>query len=142
MNFVSPAEIAKVLNLPAEPQTLDELDFLVAQGFPKESLRFSIDQIYTHTDDRNRLLYSIVPEATYKRRRERLSPEESGRAERLARVVATANYVWDDADDARAFLTTSHALLKGRKPIDVAMTELGAVQVIQLLWRLFYGVAA
>ena len=36
------------------------------------------------------LMHRIVPEATFKRRRERLSPAESERTERLARVVATA----------------------------------------------------
>ncbi len=38
-------------------------------------------------------MHQIVPEATYKRRRERLSPLESVRTERMARVVAMAEYV-------------------------------------------------
>jgi uncharacterized protein (DUF2384 family) len=35
-----------------------------------------------------------------------LSPAESERTERLARVVATAEDVWQDREQARRFLTT------------------------------------
>ena len=62
--------------------------------------------------------------------------------ERLARVIATAEQVWNSADDARAFLATGHAMLGGKRPIEVALTELGARRVENLLWSLFHGVAA
>jgi putative toxin-antitoxin system antitoxin component (TIGR02293 family) len=84
----------------------------------------------------------VVPPATLHRRGARLKPHESERVERLARVVATALHVWGDEADARAFLTTEHALLKGRRPIDVALSELGARRVEQLLWSLFHGLPA
>ena len=58
--------------------------------------------------------------------------------ERLARVIATAEQVWDDVDDARAFLSTGHAMLGGKRPIEVALTELGARRVENLLWSLFH----
>jgi putative toxin-antitoxin system antitoxin component (TIGR02293 family) len=83
---------------------------------------------------------SIIPEATFKRRRDRLNSDESEKAERLARIVATADYVWDSEPDAREFLNTSHPLLDGRTPLDVSMTELGARRVEELLWKLFYGI--
>lgn len=84
----------------------------------------------------------IVPEATFKRRRDRLSAAESERTERMARVVATAEYVWDDPDEARRFLTTRHAALGGKRPIDAAMTELGARQVEEILGQIFHGLPA
>lgn len=83
-----------------------------------------------------------MPEATYKRRRNKLTAEESGRAERLARVYATAQYVWDSDEDARTFLHTPHPMLSGQTPLDVSMSELGARRVEELLWKLFYGIAA
>ena len=89
-----------------------------------------------------KLLYRIVPEATYKRRRGTLTAGESERAERLARIFATADYVWNSEDDARVFLGTSHSMLQGRTPLDVSMTELGARRVEELLWKLYYGIAA
>ena len=71
-----------------------------------------------------------------------MKPQEGERVERLARVIATAEQVWGDVDDARSFLSTGHAMLGGKRPIEVALTELGARRVESLLWSLFHGVAA
>jgi integrase len=54
----------------------------------------------------------------------------------------TAEYVWDDRKEAQRFLTTAHAQLEGQRPIDVTLTELGARRVEELLWKLYYGIAA
>ncbi|MBL0282734.1 MAG: DUF2384 domain-containing protein [Zoogloea sp.] len=142
MLLVSPERIAAVMALAPLPHSFAELDEMVARGLPKGALKASIDQIYVSAEERRQLLYRIIPEATYKRRRETLSAEESGRAERLARVFATAAYVWNSEEDARVFLTTPHAMLQGRSPLEVSLTELGARRVEELLWRLFYGIAA
>ena len=141
MIFVAPEKIAAVMALSPIPMSFAELDTLVAKGLPKGTLKASIARIFLGTEDRKRLLYKIIPEATYKRRRDRLSASESERTERLARVIATAEYVWSSDEDARLFLTTPHPLLLGRLPVDVAMTEIGARRVEELLWHLFYGVA-
>ena len=101
-----------------------------------------MDRVCVSGEDRKKLLYRIIPEATYKRRRSNLTADESERAERLARVFATTEYVWNSEDDARAFLSTPHPMLQGRTPLDVSMTELGARRVEELLWKLYYGIAA
>jgi putative toxin-antitoxin system antitoxin component (TIGR02293 family) len=87
------------------------------------------------------LLYRVVSEATYKRR-SRLTAAESERTERLARVIAAAEYVWDNRDDAREWLTKPHPELEGRPPLEAALTELGARRAEELLDRLFYGIPA
>jgi putative toxin-antitoxin system antitoxin component (TIGR02293 family) len=142
MNLVTPEKIAAVMALSQVPHSMAELDELVANGLPKEALRASVDRVCTSGDERKKLLYRIVPEATYKRRLHVLSSDESGRAERLARIIATAEYVWDSADDARVFMNTPHPMLKGRTPLEVSMTELGTRRVEELLWKLYYGMAA
>jgi putative toxin-antitoxin system antitoxin component (TIGR02293 family) len=89
--------------------------------------------------------YTLVPKATLNRRiaQKRLSPEESERLARLARVGAMAREVWKTDDDARAFLFRPHPMLEGRRPIDVARsTDLGAQMVENILGRLKYGSAA
>jgi len=80
----------------------------------------------------------VVPEATYKRRT-RLTPSESERTERLARVIAAAEYVWNDRDDAREWLTKPHPELENRPPLEAALTELGARRAEEVLDRLFYA---
>lgn len=142
MVLVSVEKIASILALVPVPHSFAELDARIAQGLPKAALKSSIDRICKNAEDRKQLLYRIVPEATYKRRREKLSVDESERAERLARVFATATYVWDGDADAQLFLTTPHPMLQGRTPLDVSLTELGARRVEELLWRLHYGIAA
>lgn len=142
MVLVTPEKIASVMALAPIPRSFAELDERVAKGLPKGALKASISHICKSAEDRKRLLYRIIPEATYKRRRETLSAEESERAERLARIFATAEYVWNSEPDAQTFLGTPHSMLQGRTPLDVSMTELGARRVEELLWRLYYGIAA
>jgi putative toxin-antitoxin system antitoxin component (TIGR02293 family) len=86
-------------------------------------------------------MFRIVPEATFKRRT-RLSATESERTERLARVIAAAEHAWNDREDAREWLTKPHPELGKRPPLEVAMSELGARRVEDLLDRLFYGIPA
>ena len=142
MQLVTPERIASVMALQSIPHSFAELDDLVARGLPKEALKASIQHVCKNTGDQKLLLHRIIPEATYKRRKEFLSAEESARAERLARVFATADYVWDSEEDARSFLTAEHAMLQGRTPLDVSMAEIGARRVEELLWKLYYGLAA
>jgi putative toxin-antitoxin system antitoxin component (TIGR02293 family) len=142
MVLVSPEKIASVMALDEVPHSFAELDEMVSKGLPKGALKASIEHICKSAEERKTLLYRIIPEATYKRRRDTLSAEESQRAERLARIFATAKYVWDSEADAQAFLGTPHAMLQGRTPLDVSMTELGARRVEELLWRIYYGIAA
>ena len=142
MVLVTPEKIASIMALTSVPHSFAELDELVSHGLPKKALKASVDRICLNNEDRKHLLYRIIPEATYKRRRASLSVEESERAERLARVYATAQYVWNSDDDARAFLHAPHPMLQGRTPLDVSMSELGARRVEELLWKLYYGIAA
>lgn len=142
MVLVTPEKISLVMALFPVPHSFAELDDRVAHGLPKDALKASVDRVHLVNEDRKRLLYRIVPEATYKRRRGVLTADESGRAERLARIFATADYVWNSEDDARAFLSAPHPVLQGRTPLDVSLTELGARRVEELLWKLYYGLAA
>ena len=142
MVLVTPEKIASIMALTSVPHSFAELDELVSHGLPKNALKASVDRICLNNEDRKHLLYRIIPQATYKRRRASLSVEESERAERLARIYATAQYVWNSDDDARAFLHAPHPILQGRTPLDVSMSELGARRVEELLWKLYYGIAA
>jgi putative toxin-antitoxin system antitoxin component (TIGR02293 family) len=79
-----------------------------------------------------------VPKATYQRSAQ-LNPAHSQKAERLARVFAMAESIWQDQTEARRFMNTPHAELKGRTPVEVAMTEVGARQVEEVIERGRHG---
>jgi putative toxin-antitoxin system antitoxin component (TIGR02293 family) len=51
--------------------------------------------------------------------------------------------VWGEDEAARAFFFRSHALLEGRRPVDVVIgSDLGARLVEEILGRLKHGTAA
>jgi putative toxin-antitoxin system antitoxin component (TIGR02293 family) len=113
-------------------RTWSELEQMVRDGLPKRSLQLVAIRALPNGEPASSLVYRVVPVATFKRR-VRLTPEESARTERLARVVALSESIWNDEDESRAFLNRAHPLLDDRPPIEVAATELGARRVEQLL---------
>ncbi|GAB1389308.1 MAG: hypothetical protein AMXMBFR78_04810 [Rubrivivax sp.] len=139
---VEPARIAQVLGLRRKVATIEQLEREVEGGLPKASLGAVARYVYGSSADAAALMQRVIPSATFHRRGDELKPQEGERVERLARVIATAEHVWGDVDDARTFLGTAHAMLGGKRPIEVALTELGARRVESLLWSLFHGLAA
>jgi putative toxin-antitoxin system antitoxin component (TIGR02293 family) len=145
--MISPNRIAEVLGgsqvLGRRLASVHALGDAVAEGLPKAALQQTAGRIFENKRERRQFIYRIVPEATFKRRRNRLNAAESERTERIARVLATAEYVWSgEREDTRQFLTTPHPALRGRTPLDAAMTELGARQVEELLEKIFHGLPA
>ena len=124
---------------------LGDLERVVARGLPAEALRHAVryavgDGPGEPASRRRALADRLVPPATRKRRAgAALTPEESARVERLARLMALAEHVWEDRAKAQAFMARPHALLEDRAPLDVAQTELGDRRVERLLLKLEYG---
>lgn len=143
--MIRPESIADVMGgaaiLGRSVQSLGELRETVSHGLPKRALRHTVERAYASSGEVRRAMFRIVPEATFKRRT-RLSHAESERTERLARIIAAAEYTWDDQAEAREWLNRPHPELEDRTPLEAAMTELGARQVEELLERLFYGIPA
>ncbi len=115
-------------------RVMDDLRRAVMEGLPVQALT----EVTRHVG-RPDLKYRIVPKATLHRRRTRLSLEESERLERIARVTALAEHVWENQDHARTFLTSTQAQLGGETPLDMARTDLGAREVEDLLWKIEYS---
>lgn len=141
--MIEPKRIAKVLGgktvLGKTITSIEDLEKIVGEGLPKTALRIAVRRVFLLGREADIHLYRIVPEATYKRRAGKLRARESERTERLARVIAGAEAVWDDQGDAREWLTKPHPELGDRAPIDCALTELGARRVESLLDRLQHG---
>lgn len=140
---MSTITVAKVLGLSSTDLVSKyDLSIRLAEGLPVASLDRLCDAI---APDDKALRSALIARATLARRRHQqtLSPEESERVERVARVWAMANNVYKDEQAARRFLTERHGLLHGRKPIEVAIAnDIGAEVVEDILGRLKYGSAA
>lgn len=124
-------------------RTLMELHDLVEAGLPKTSLHAVFGHLAKHYPGPLQPLRDfIAPPATLKRRRTRLSPTESQRLERLARIVAMTEDVWRDQDAAAQFLSRRHPKFGGRTPLEIAVTDLGVRQVEELLSAIEFGLPA
>ena len=71
-----------------------------------------------------------------------LSPDESDKALRLARIAGHAIAVFGGDTEARAWLQAPQVGLGGEVPLDYAETEVGAREVENLLGRIDHGVYA
>ena len=114
MEPYSVGEILGGTRILGKPVTsLLELNDAVERGLPKATLRNVARRVFSDAAEQRAMMHRIVPEATYKRRRERLSHGESERTERLARVVAMAEEIWQDREQTRRF---SHLMTVSSAP--------------------------
>jgi putative toxin-antitoxin system antitoxin component (TIGR02293 family) len=136
-----PHRIAEILGLPVGatvPRSILVLEDAIRRGFPKSALYNVSRAIEDDPGRANELAYSVVPKSTLNRR-DVLTPEQSERTERLARLFAHAEQVFGDRADARTFIHRPHPELDGRSPLEVAAMELGARRVEQVLNALEFG---
>ncbi len=137
--MVAAESIAEILGLGNSVRTLHDLDAVVAAGLPKRSLERLSARLHQDRRVASAYKFKVVPQATWKRRTKKLSVDESERTERLARVLAHAEYVWDERAQAREWMGKPHRELGNAAPLEAARTELGGRRVEELLDKLFYG---
>lgn len=140
--MTSVAKIADVLGgekvLGRRLDNVQDLRAAVGHGLPKRSVSHVAKAVSLEPHQQRKLIHRIVPEATYKRRRDRLSPSESEKTERMARIAAMAFEVWGE-EDGRKFLAAPHPMLDGETPLEAAATDLGAREVEAILRALEFG---
>ena len=86
-----------------------------------------------------------IPARTLARRRGegRFDPEESDRLVRLARIFGRALELFEgDPDAARHWLSSRQPLLGDLVPLEMAATDVGALEVEHLIGRLEHGIPA
>jgi len=80
--MIRPDRIANVMGgraiLRRRVHSIRDLERTVARGLPKRALRSTVERVLTNKADVRRVMFRLVPEATFKRR-VRLSPAESER---------------------------------------------------------------
>jgi putative toxin-antitoxin system antitoxin component (TIGR02293 family) len=71
----------------------------------------------------------------------KLSPDQSDRAARLAKVVSLAEHVFGSEEKAFMWLRFPNAELEGRRPLECLVREPAARAVEEALNRIDYGIA-
>ena len=144
--MIEARKIARVLGgkavLGRNVGTAMDLDVIVRQGLPKKALYHVVSRIVADPRKRDSLVYLVASRATIQRDGKRLGPLHSDRTERLAALVAIAEEIWGDLDDAREWLTTPHSELDGRTPFRAALTDVGARVAEEVLMRGAHGLPA
>jgi putative toxin-antitoxin system antitoxin component (TIGR02293 family) len=87
----------------------------------------------------------IIPKRTLVRRRanhEALSPEETDKALRLARISTEADRVFGNPQTASRWLRKPLASFAGQTPLDLLKSETGALAVDEVLGQIDHGIFA
>jgi len=126
--FIGTAEGAKILPL-------------VRHGLPVGA----VDQfIETGAISAAELHELVLPRKTFANRRKlgRLTPEQSDRLVRVARVLAEAEETFGTREKAHTWLRRETTALDGEAPLKLLDTDEGARMVEALLGRIAHGIAA
>ena len=119
----------------------DDLARLVRKGLPAGSVTALAEKLHLGNTVLSRKLG--IPQRTLTRRRSQaspLTPAESDRMVRAARVYANAVEMIGDKEKAIEWLSTPNRALGGERPLDQLDTDIGARMVEYILGRIAYGV--
>lgn len=138
------ADVARRLGGPETlgRQVKSELDLvdLVRSGLPPSALETAIRQGMLSRKEAEHL---VIPRRTLshrKRRRERLTTDESDKLARVARETALAEETFQNEKKAHGWMRDPNRALGGERPMDLLETEGGARLVEQILGRIAHGV--
>ena len=124
-------------------QSVQGLDLvkLIRQGLPVGAVQ--------HVIDTGRLTLAevdsvVLPRKTLANRRKlgTLTPDQSDRLVRVARVLAAAEETFGSKEKAGRWLRRPTAPLDGERPLDLLDTDEGTREVETLLGRIAHGIAA
>ena len=84
----------------------------------------------------------VIPKRTLARRRELgepLTPEETDKALRLARISTEADRVFGDPEKSSRWLRKPNSAFSGQSPLALLKSETGAIAVSELLGQIDHG---
>lgn len=119
----------------------DDLAQLVRKGLPATAVTALAEKLRMGNSLLSRTLG--IPQRTLTRRRSQaslLTPAESDRTVRMARVYANAVEMIGDKEKAIEWLRTPNRALGGERPLDQLDTDMGSRMVEDILGRIAYGV--
>lgn len=122
-------------------QTPLELIGRIRAGLPVRTLEELLSRLGIDAKEASAVL-GIAPRTLSRKRNgaARLSPAESDRVARVARIFAAAVSALGDEERARGWLGDRNRALGGVRPLELLDTEIGAREVENVLGRIAYGV--
>ena len=136
-----PERVGEAVDLDPPVASQLELASVVANGLPNGVVAALIRRGISEAD----VFRTVLPRRTYHRRRAengRLTAEESDRAERVARLLALAQLIFDDQVRAARWLSKPKQRFDRHSPIELMRTGVGARVVEELLLQSYFGFSA
>jgi putative toxin-antitoxin system antitoxin component (TIGR02293 family) len=114
---------------------------LIRRGLPVGAVQFVLDSRRLTLAELDQI---VLPRKTLANRRRigNLTPEQSDRLIRVARVLAAAEETFGNQEKAGAWLRRPTRALVGECPLHLLDTDEGAREVTALLGRIGHGIAA
>ncbi|MDE2762883.1 MAG: DUF2384 domain-containing protein [Gemmatimonadota bacterium] len=119
-----------------------DLDDAVCSGVPVKAVECVVNAGMLRAPEVHAL---VVPRRTLahrKRSHGRLSAAQSDRLIRVVRMAGRAEEAIGDVDKARSWLRKPNRALRGRRPLDLLASDVGARLVEQVLGRIEHGLGA
>jgi len=127
-----------------------DFDVLIRKGIPVSVISHIKKELHL-ADEVIARIVGISPRTVARRRKkearhagasgvDRLSPVESDRIYRFARIVALAEDIFEGRDEALEWLNSPQNGLGGAVPLSMLQTDAGTREVEELLTRIDYGV--
>jgi putative toxin-antitoxin system antitoxin component (TIGR02293 family) len=130
---------SKVLGSVKDPEDIQDA---IRDGLPYASLEALADMLELTRRDVTAIV-GMAPRTLARRKlRRHLSPIESDRLYRIARITQLAADTLGGVEQAREWLNRSNRSLGGYSPLSMLDTEIGARQVEEALARINYGMYA
>ena len=129
-----------------EPKNEFDLAQIVRKGLP-----LTVQAVFlSHGMTKDEFHLIVIPHRTFRHRTERrnkgieevLTPDESDKAVRAARVLALAESVFANRDKAFSWMRKAKKRFNGETPMEMLQTEAGARLVEQMLIQLDEGMFA
>jgi putative toxin-antitoxin system antitoxin component (TIGR02293 family) len=144
------ASVASLLGAPSTfrkvPQSPLDAHEMILKGLPSGALSHLVQNfVFLHWDDSFARAIGMS-HRTYQRhissKSKPLNPEQSGRAWKLAQILATAASIFGSKEEAEQWLERPAIGLNQHKPLDLLATPAGVELVEDFLIRVEHGVYA
>jgi putative toxin-antitoxin system antitoxin component (TIGR02293 family) len=118
----------------------DDLAERVRKGLPFAALVAVMERYGLSRDVLCTILHLSPRNFLRRKEQKRLSPDESDRLYRLARVIAHANRVFESPAESADWIQSPNPALGKQQPLTLLDTDIGVQQVDQVLGRIEHGI--
>ena len=130
---------SKVLGSVKDPVDIQDA---IRDGLPYAAFEALADMLELTRRDVTEIVGMAPRTLARRKQRQHLSPIESDRLYRIARIMQLAADTLGGVEQAREWLNRSNRSLGGHSPLSMLDTEIGARQVEEALTRINYGMYA